>query len=147
MFRLAFWSEGTKTTDVVQAQLLMVVVLGVHLYEVSVAELALLALMAKASIIVGTELIPWEIVVFKSLLLVEDFWVLVVAHLTWQNVPIDALISFVALPCLFEKLTNGKLILNIFMQEIALVLFLTVSLQPKDTNLLFGFSNILVAAD
>lgn len=59
---------------------------------------------------------------------------------------INALVSLVALPRFFEKLTNGQLLLNLFMQEVAFVLFLTVALEPEDANLLFGFTNILVAA-
>lgn len=58
---------------------------------------------------------------------------------------IYALVSLVALPRFFEKLTNGQLLLNLFMQEVAFVLFLTVALEPEDANLLFGFTNILVA--
>ena len=60
---------------------------------------------------------------------------------------INALVSLVALPRFFEKLTNGQLFLNLFMQKVAFVLFLTIALEPEDANLLFGFTKILVAAD
>ena len=107
--------------------------------------------MAKAPIIVRTKLVARKLSIFSEpLFLVEHVVVgilIVSAHLARQNMSINALVSLVALPRFFEKLTNGQLLLNLFMQEVAFVLFLTVALEPEDANLLFGFAKIFVAVN